>query len=99
MSDSGSTHEIGTFSSSTDDLHIREIMPVVYPRDCSDAWSTSIHSVGQRPEVYDALLEEFPKGYGHTADHKYNFPPTNRWSVRENHTGVRGHAVSMRPGS
>ena len=32
-------------------------------------------------------------------DHEYNFPPTDRWSVREDHTGVRGHAVSMRPGS
>ena len=30
---------------------------------------------------HNALLEEFPKGYGHTADHEYSFPPTDRWSV------------------
>ena len=41
----------------------------------------------------------FPKGYGHTADHEYKFPPTDGWSVREDYTGVRGHAASMRLGS
>ena len=45
------------------------------------------------------LFEEFPKGYGHTADHEYDFPPTNRWSIKEDYTGVRGHAKSMRPRS
>ena len=54
--DSGSAHEVGTFSSRADDLHIGEILPVVYSRDCSTAWSASIHSVGQRLEVYSALL-------------------------------------------
>ena len=49
--------------------------------------------------VYGALLEELPKGYGHTTDHEYGFPPIDGWSVREDHTGVRGHDVSMRPGS
>ena len=50
-------------------------------------------------KVYSALLEEFPKGYGHTTDHEYNFSPTDRWSVKEDHTGVGGHVTSMRPGS
>ena len=99
MSDSGPAHEVDTFSSRMDDLHIGEILPVVYSRDRPTTCSTSIHSVGYRPEVYDTLLEEFPKGYGHTADHEYNFPPIDRWSVREDYTGVRGHATSMRPGS
>ena len=99
MGDSGSAHEVDTFSSHADDLHIGEILPVVYSRDSPATWSTSIHSFGKRLEVYDALLEEFPKGYGHTADHEYSFPPTDGWSVREDHTGVRGHAASMRPGS
>ena len=97
MGDNGPAHEVGTFSSRTDDLHIEEILSVVYPRDCSAAWSTSIHSVGQRPEVYNALLEEFPKGYGDTVDHEYSLPPIDRWSVREDHTGVRGHVASMHP--
>ena len=27
------------------------------------------------------FLEEFPNGYGHTADDEYNVPPTDRWLV------------------
>ena len=98
MGDSGPAHEVGTFSSRVDDLHIGDILPVVHSRDSPATWSTSIHSVGYRPEVYDPLLEEFPKGYGHTADHEYSFPPIDRWSVREDHIGVRGHAAIMRLG-
>ena len=30
MGDSGPAHEVGTFSSRADDLHIGEILPVVY---------------------------------------------------------------------
>ena len=99
MGDSGPAHEVGTFPSCADDLHTGGILPVTYSRYCPATWSASVHSVGQRPEVYNALLEEFPKGYRDTADHEYNFPPTDRWSVGEDHTGVRGHAASMRPGS
>ena len=79
MGDSGPTHEVGTFSNRADDLHIGEILPILHSRDSPTTWSSSIHSVEQRPEVYDALLEELPKGNGHTADHEYNFPPTNKW--------------------
>ena len=78
MGDSGPAHEVGTFSSCVNDLHIGEILSVVYLRDSPATWSTSIHSVGLRPEVYGALLEEFPKGYGHTADHEYCETPTLR---------------------
>ena len=46
MGDSGPTHKVGTFSSRTDDLHIREILPVVHSRDSPATWGTSIHSVG-----------------------------------------------------
>ena len=45
MGDSRPTHEIDTFSSRADDLHIGEILPVVYSRDSPATWSTSIHSV------------------------------------------------------
>ena len=45
MGDSGPTHEVDTFSSCADDLHIREILPVVHSRDNPVTWSTSIHSV------------------------------------------------------
>ena len=99
LGDSRPAHEVGTFLSRADDIDTGGILPVVYPRDRPTIWSASIHSVGQRPKVYDALLEEFPKGHRHPNDHEYNFPPTDRWSVREDHTGVRGHAEGMRPGS
>ena len=46
MGDSGSAHEVGTFSNRAEDLHIGEILPVVYLRDRPATWSTSIHSVG-----------------------------------------------------
>ena len=34
------------FSSNANDLHIGEILPVVYSRDHTVTWGTSIHSVG-----------------------------------------------------
>ena len=46
MGDRGSAHEVGTFSSRADDLHIGEIFPVVHSRDSPATWSTSIHSIG-----------------------------------------------------
>ena len=46
MGDSGPAHEVDTFSSLADDLHIGEILPVVYPRDSPATWCTNIHSVG-----------------------------------------------------
>ena len=33
MGDSGPAHEVGTFSSRADDLHIGEILPVVHSKD------------------------------------------------------------------
>ena len=81
MGDSGPTHKVGTFSSRADDLCLGEILPVVHSRDSLATWSTSIHSVGYGPKVYGALLEEFPKGYGHTTDHEYNVPPSDGCSV------------------
>ena len=77
MGDSGSTHEVSTFSSSVDNLHTREILPVVYSRDRLATWSTSIHIVGQRPEIYYALLEEFPKGHGDAVDDEHRLPHAN----------------------
>ena len=45
MVNSGPAHEVGTFYSLVDDLHIGEIPPVVHSRDSPATWSTSIHSV------------------------------------------------------
>ena len=44
--DNGPAHEVGTFCSCANDLHIGEILPVVHSRDSPATWSTSIYSVG-----------------------------------------------------
>ena len=82
-----------------DDLHIGGVLLVVYLRGHPITWSASIYSVRQRPEIYDTLLEELSKGYGDAANDEYRFPPSDRWSVEEDHTDFRGHAASMRPRS
>ena len=64
MGDSRPAHEVDTFSSRADDLYIEGVLPVLYPRDRPATWSASIHSVGQRPEIYNVLLEELPKAMG-----------------------------------
>ena len=64
LGDSGPAHEVGTFPSRVDDLHIGGILPVVYLRDRPATWSAILHSIGQRPEVYSALLEGFQKAMG-----------------------------------
>ena len=99
MGNSGSAHEVGTFSSSADDFHTGGILPVVYPRDCPATWSASVHSVGEGSYIYDSLLEELPKGYGVAIDDEHRLSPIDRWSVKKDHTGFRRHAASMCPRS
>ena len=46
VGDSRPAHEVDTFPSRANDLHLRGIFPVVDSRDRPATWSTSIHSVG-----------------------------------------------------
>ena len=71
----------------------------VYLRGCPTTWSTSVHSIEQGTQVYGAHLEEFPKGCGDTVDDVHCVSSANKWSVGDDHTGFKGHVVSMRPGS
>ena len=48
---------------------------------------------------YDTLLEEFPEGHGDAVDDEHLFLSIDRWSVKDDHTGFRGHAASMCSGS
>ena len=82
-----------------DDLHIRGILPIVYLRGFPATWSASIHSVGQRSQVYDIFLVEFPKGHEDTIDDEHNVSSVDRWLVGEDHTGFRGLATRMCPRS
>ena len=56
-------------------------------------------SIVSESQVYSSILEEFPESHGDTIEDEYCFSSTNRWSIREDYTCVRGHAESMRPGS
>ena len=81
MGDSGPAHEVDTFSSRADDLRLGKILPGVHSRD-SRLHGVPVSIVSDRDlEVYGILLEEFPKGYWHTADDEYSVPPSDRWSV------------------
>ena len=68
-------------------------------RGVLDTWSASLYCIRHRSQVYDSRLEELPEGYGYTVDNEYCVSSTDRWSVGDDHTGVRGHVVGMRPGS
>ena len=99
MGDSGSAHQVGTLPGSANDLHTGGILQVIHARNCPVTWSTSAHSIGQGSQVHDTLLEEFPEGHRDVVDYEHCISSTNRWSVREDHTGFRGHAASMHLGS
>ena len=68
MGDSGPAHQIGTFSSNADDLHIGGILQVIHARYCPVTWSTSVHSIGQGSQVHGTLLEEFLEGHRDAID-------------------------------
>ena len=74
-------------------------MPIVYSRDCPVTWSASLYRIEQGSQVYNTLLEEFPKGHGDTFDDEHCVSSVDRWSVGEDHTSFRGHATSMCPRS
>ena len=65
-------------------------LSVVYSRDCPTTWRTSVHSIGQGSQVYSTLHRD-------TVDDEHCVSSVDRWSVGDDHTDFRGHAVSMRP--
>ena len=70
-------------------LYIRDIFSIT--------WSTSLYRIGQGSQVYGTLLKEFPKGYGDIVNDEYCVSSVDGWSVRKDHTYIRGHVASMRP--
>ena len=74
-------------------------MLVVYSRDFLATCSINVHSIGQISQIYGTLLEEFPERHGDIVDDEHRFLSTDRWLVGDDHTGFRGHATSMCPGS
>ena len=77
MGDCGLAHEVGTFSSRTDDLHYRGILQIIHARDFPVTWSASLHNIIPGSQVYNAFLEELPKGHGDTIADEHRFSSTN----------------------
>ena len=70
-------------------LYIREIV-----RLHGVSFSISIRLGSQ---VYRSVLEDFPESHEDIVDDEHCVSSTDRWSVEEDHTSVRGHAVTIRP--
>ena len=64
MSYSGPTHQVGTFSGRTDDLHTGGILQVVYTGNSTVAWSSSLHNIGSDPRFTAQFLKSFQKAMG-----------------------------------
>ena len=79
MGDNGPAHQVSAFSSSVDGLHTGGILQVIRTRDCPITWSTSVHSIGQRSQIHNTLLEEFTKSHGDAVDNKYCVSSIDGW--------------------
>ena len=79
-----------------DSLHFGGILQVVRTRDCLVTWSTSVHSIKSRSQVYSSFSEEFPASHGDTVDDEHIFSSPDERSVRVDHPDIRGHVTSMR---
>ena len=95
MGDSGSAHQVSTFSGCVDDLHTGGILQVAYTKDRPIAWSASLYRIRLRSQVYGSFLEEFPKNHGDIIYDEHYFSSTDERSVREDHPDFRGHAMGM----
>ena len=99
MGYSGPTHKVGTFSGLADDLHTGGILQVVYMRDSTVAWCSSLHSIGSGSSIYGLVMEEFPECHGDAAFDEYFFSSSDEWSIRADYSDFRGQATIMRPGT
>ena len=71
----------------------------LYIREIVRLHGVLVSIVSNMDPRFTTLLEKFPKGYGDTIDDEYCVSSVDKWSIRENHTGFRGHAASMCLGS
>ena len=99
MGDSGPAHQVGTLSGCADDLHTRGILQVIHTRDRSVTWIVSLYRIIPGSQVYNSLLEKFPRSHGNTVDDEHCFSSIDRRPVGDDHTGFGGHATGMHPRS
>ena len=74
VGDNGPAYKIGTLFGCADDLHSKGILQFVRKRDCPVTWSTNVHSIGSKSQVY-SFLEEFPASHGDTVGDEHSFSP------------------------
>ena len=84
MGDSGPAHKVGTFFSCVDDLHIGEILPIVYSRGSLATWSTSIHSVDRDPRFTTHFWKSFQKAMGTRLTMSTTFHPQTDGQSKRN---------------
>ena len=71
----------------------------LYIREIVRLYGVPVSIVSDRdPRFKVHFWNFFQKAMG-TRMTMYSFPPIDKWSVRKDHTGVRGHATSLYPGS
>ena len=72
----------------------------LYIREIIRLHGVSISIVSNRdPRFTTHFWKSFQKAMGNTVDDEHCVSSANRWSVREYHTGFRGNAASIHPGS
>jgi len=72
-----------------EDVH-GKIGIVVCQRNGQTTWGTSEHCIRQRSLIHTAVLAIAADSTGHTVKNELSLSPSNRWSVGENHTFIRG---------
>ena len=95
MGDRRSTNQVGTFPSYSDDLVRVQVSRLIRPADREAAWSSECHCVIPGWSFYLTLLEECSRVYGDPIAFQHSFPPSDRWTEREDDTDIRGPAQSL----
>ena len=68
---------VDTLFGCADDLHTGGILQVVRIIDCPVTWSTNVHRIRSRSQVYGSFFKEFPNSHGDRVGDEHNFSSLN----------------------